>query len=360
MTIPRSPGDCRAVIYGASLGSRGGTGVYLARLLRGLIEAGEDGVMVAAGGRLAGLREALSLPRAGSSGKVVDEMILAPIAASRMKGAPVHMPAFTGCAPPGAASLLTLHDLAFLAHPGWFPPLRRLYYRLVFPRSARSADIVMADSAFTASEAARLMGLDPAKLRVVPLSSGSGGSGDAGRGRRKLTGGGPYILSVSTIEPRKNIPALLDAWKGIAAARPGMTLVVAGRWGWGPAETRRRLCSMPGVLWTGPLGDSDLADAYAGAELLVYPSLYEGFGLPPLEAALEGTPSVLGPADALREVYHDVAAAFCGGSPGSIRDAVLDALESRREPSALRDFARGLSDRAMAGRVAGIYREAGG
>lgn len=334
--------------------------MYLARLLRGLIETGENGVRVAAGGRLTGLREALSGARGGSRRKVIDEMILAPVAASRMKGAPVHMPAFTGCAPPGTPSLLTLHDLAFMANPGWFPPFRSFYYRLVFPRSARSADIVMADSAFTASEAVRLLRLDPVKLRVVRLSAGPGGSGDGERGRRRLCGGGRYILSVSTIEPRKNIPALLEAWEGISAARPDLSLVVAGRWGWGPGETRRKLGTMPGVLWTGSLDDPALSDAYAGAELLVYPSLYEGFGLPPLEAALEGTSSVLGPAEALREVYGDVAAAFCGASPESIRDAVLEALESRRDPSALRDFAGGLSDGAMASRVADAYREAGG
>lgn len=122
-------------------------------------------------------RDALSMDRiAGGFAKAVDEFLLSPRAASSARGAPVHLPAFSGRPPSGSPVVLTLHDLAFMAHPAWFPLLKGLYYRLHFPRVARRADLVMADSSFTAGEAVRFLDLSPSRLRVVPLSPG-GSSG---------------------------------------------------------------------------------------------------------------------------------------------------------------------------------------
>lgn len=314
---------------------------------------------VAIGGRLLDLREALACRPHGGHRKVLDEFLLAPSLARYLPGSVVHLPAFSGRAPASSPVVLTLHDLAFMADPSWFPLVRRIYYRLHFPAAARRADLVMADSEFTAHEAERLLAIPRERLRVVPLSSGRM-QGDGVRARKRFTGGGPFILSVSTIEPRKNIPALLEAWKGIRLLRPGLSLVVAGRWGWGPRSTRNALESAEGVIWTDSLGSGELADAYSGAELLVYPSLYEGFGLPPLEAAAAGIPSVLGPAAALEEIYRPSGSTFCDGSPGSICEAVLEALEKPRDPDGLNAFASGYSDEAMARRAAAVYRELAG
>ena len=349
------------MIYGAALGSRGGTGVYLSRLLDGFVELDAPGIRVAVRGRLMSPHDALSMdPIAGGFAKALDEFLLSPRAASSERGAPVHLPAFSGRPPSGSPMVLTLHDLAFMAHPAWFPLLKGLYYRLHFPSVARRADLVMADSFFTAGEAVRFLGLSPSRVRVVPLSPGRKPRGCASRARARFCGGAPYVLSVSTVEPRKNFPALLEAWTGVRAVRPDLRLLVAGRWGWGPRSTRRLLEGTPGVEWIGALDADGLADAYAGAELLVYPSLYEGFGLPPLEAALAGIPSVLGPAGALREIYAGSGARFCGAGPGSIRDALLEALETRTDPGVLREFAGRFSDPGMARAVADVYAEAEG
>jgi glycosyltransferase involved in cell wall biosynthesis len=361
VTTQPSLSDCRAVIYGAALGSRGGTGVYLSRLLAGFAELDAPGIRVTVRGGLMSPRDALSMDRiAGGFAKAVDEFLLSPRAASSARGAPVHLPAFSGRPPSGSPVVLTLHDLAFMAHPAWFPLLKGLYYRLHFPRVARRADLVMADSSFTAGEAVRFLDLSPSRLRVVPLSPGRKLRGSASRARARFCGGAPYVLSVSTVEPRKNIPALIEAWRGVAAVRPELRLLVVGRWGWGPRSTRELLEKTPGVEWVGALDEDGLADAYAGAELLVYPSLYEGFGLPPLEAAQAGIPSVLGPAGALKEIYSESGARFCGAAPDSIRDALLETLETPADPEALREFAGRFSDQGMARAAANIYTEVAG
>ncbi len=357
MTTRAPSADRGFVVYGSSLASRGGTGVYLRRLLQGFEEIGAECVSVALPGSLLSPREALlSAGRPGAL-KVFGEMVAAKRAAASAHPVLVHLPAFSGRAPRGAGTIVTVHDLAFLANPRWFPPVRRIYYRVFFPLVARRADLVITDSRFTAGELERLAGVPSGRTRTVYLSTPAQ-RGDPGRFRARLGIEGDYALSVSTIEPRKNIGALLDAWGTVAATRRDVRLVVCGRWGWGPRGILDRLRSSEGVTWTGPLGEEDLADAYSGARLLVYPSLYEGFGLPPLEAASAGVPSVLGPAGALREVYGSTGAAFCGPGPDSIAGAVLDALETERHPDALRDFASRFSNAEMARRTLECYREA--
>jgi glycosyltransferase involved in cell wall biosynthesis len=245
--------------------------------------------------------------------------------------------------------------MAHLARPGWFPPLRSVYYRLLFGRMARRADLVMADSRFTAREAVRLAGVDPGRVRTVYLSADNRPADPAPLlGRLGLETG--YLLCVGTVEPRKNIPALLDALALLREQRPRLRLLVAGRWGWGRSALRRRLSSQEGVVWVGALGRRDLERAYCGASLLVYPSLYEGFGLPPLEAARAGVPSVVGPAAALTEVY-DGAAFHAGGDPESLAETVARALESP-PPEGMERLARRLTNHRMAEAVAEVYSEA--
>jgi glycosyltransferase involved in cell wall biosynthesis len=110
------------------------------------------------------------------------------------------------------------------------------------------------------------------------------------------------------------------------------------------------------VVWPGALGGDDLERAYTGAALLVYPSVYEGFGLPPLEAARAGLPSVVGPAGALTEVYRD-AAFHSAADPASLAETVEAALESP-PPKGMEALARRLTNARMARRVLDVYAEA--
>ena len=266
----------------------------------------------------------------------------------------LHLPAFGGTPPKGIPYAVTIHDMAFMAHKEWFPPLRSLYYRLHFPKVAAGAAVIIADSDFTVSEIRKHLDL-PAHR--VYLSAPENNSDDT-LFRRTYGIKGEYILSTSTIEPRKNTGSLLKAWPSIKRKHPDLTLVVAGRWGWGQKETRRALVNTPGVKWTGSMPGRQLMSALAGARLLVYPSLYEGFGLPPLEAAASGVPFVIGPAEALKEIFDSVAAAVSGETPDSIAGAVLHALITPFDPGKLREFAGQFKDTTMAENTYAAYGRA--
>ncbi len=342
------------VIYGSALAHRGGTGVYLRRLLRGLVQLGAD-VLVAAPGGAVSPAEALRFEGWPEGvAKVFLDHAEAPGIARSAGAALVHLPAFAGRAPKGVPSVVTVHDMAYMARPSWFPLLRSVYYRLLFTRIARRARLVMADSRFTASELQRLAGLDPDGIRTVYLSADNARV-DPTPLLDRLRIEPEYLLCVGTVEPRKNIPALLDAMELLRRDRPDLRLLLAGRWGWGSRGLRRRLEVQEGVLWAGALGAEDLERAYCGASLLVYPSLYEGFGLPPLEAARAGVSSVVGPAVALREVYAD-AAFHSGGDPTSLAETVGRALEAPA-PAGMESLVETLTNERMAKAVMEVYGE---
>ena len=333
--------DRRVALYGSASGNRGGTGVYTERLLRGFALAGITGVIPV--GKAA----------SGTMARMIEEHLAIPASVRRGNYDLLHLPAFGGRPVGGVPYAVTVHDLAFMRDPGWFPPLRSLYYRLHFPRVARGASLILADSDFTAGEIGELLGLPSRRVYLSAPDT----PGDPFLFRERFGLRGRFILFTGTVEPRKNLQGLLNGWPAIRRVHPDMELVVTGRWGWGPGKTRELLRETPGVRWTGSIPEEMLRSAMAAAELLVYPSLYEGFGLPPLEAAVSGTPSVLGPARVLREVYGQVAAGFCGASPESIASAVLESLDTGHDRGALMDFAGRFSMERMARETWSRYLE---
>lgn len=329
-------------LYASSASNRGGTGVYTERLIEGFREAGIAGVIPVGQGAK------------GPLGKLLSEHFSVPRRVRKGGFDLLHLPAFGGRPAGSIPYAVTVHDMAFLARPGWFPALRSLYYRLHFPGIARRASIIIADSDFTRREIKDHLGLDSVR---VYLSAPANLSSDT-LFRSKYGVKGRYVLYTGTIEPRKNVGALLRAWPGIHRVHGNLTLVVAGRWGWGDPGVRNSLLTEEGVRWVGSIPREDLNSATSGAELLVYPSLYEGFGLPPLEAAAAGVPFVAGPAETLSEIYAGVAAGFCTAEPDSICRAILEAIDTESDPEGLRDFARGFSMETMARNTWDCYRKA--
>ncbi|MBD3369901.1 glycosyltransferase [Candidatus Fermentibacteria bacterium] len=350
--------DGKAVVYGASISNKGGTGVYVRRLLEGFVDLGTTGVSVALGEKLMRPSEALrATPEHGTLRKLLHEHLKAPRLASSANPDIVHLPAFGGMSPPGFRYVVTLHDLAFMDRPSSFPLVRSLYYRALFGRLARGATLVMVDSDFTGSEAERLLGVASDVVRRVYLSTDDYARPPA-LFRERFGVEGDYLIYVGTVEPRKNVGSLLEAWRKASASLSVRHLVVAGRWGWGRTKLRSLLETEPGVVWTGELEEPMLRSAVTGARLLVYPSLYEGFGLPPLEAASAGVPSVIGPAEALREVYGEIAIRARAGDADSISVAVSRALDSKVDPEKLREFASRYNPAGMSARVLEVYGEA--
>ena len=207
----------------------------------------------------------------------------------------------------GLPAVLTAHDMAIYRHPEWFPGGQTLSTRLVVPRSMQRADAIVAVSASTARDVSELFGVEDGRLEVVP-------EGVSGRFqpmpaerlddvRRRLGLPGRYILFVGTIEPRKNLPTLLDGWSRMRGRPP---VVVAGTWGWRCEDVRERLERLaPEVRVLGPVSGDDLPGLYNLAACLAHPAWYEGFGLTPLEAMACGVPVVASGVSSLPEVVGD-------------------------------------------------------
>jgi glycosyltransferase involved in cell wall biosynthesis len=200
------------------------------------------------------------------------------------------------------------------------------------PRFLRAADVIIAVSECTRRDAVRLYGIDQAKIRVVyegvnprfrPLDDRE--QLEALRHRYALPA--RFLLYVGTIEPRKNLPALFEAFKQIGL--PGVKLVIVGKKGWLYDETFARLQALGlerEVVFTGFVPDDDLPGLYTLAEAFVFPSLYEGFGLPVLEAMACGTPVITGNVSSLPEVMGDAGILVAPGDVGGLVTALKRVL----------------------------------
>ncbi|MDB5308708.1 MAG: glycosyltransferase family 1 protein [Gemmataceae bacterium] len=207
-------------------------------------------------------------------------------------------------------TVVTVHDLSVLLHPEWHPADRVAFHERHFRRGVMGADHVVVVSESVRGEMIDLLGLSPD--RVTTVHNGIGGqfrpqpATAIAATRRKLGLPPRYLLAVGTIEPRKNIHTLLRAFCALPVeARAACPLVLAGGWGWksGPerdlfeTEARHR-----GAIHLGYVDDADLPSLYAGAAALLYPSFYEGFGLPPVEMLACGGGVIASTAAAVWEV----------------------------------------------------------
>jgi glycosyltransferase involved in cell wall biosynthesis len=243
-----------------------------------------------------------------------------------------------------ARGILTVHDLAFLMRPECADERLRAYLEEVVPRSVRRADFIIADSENTRNDLVVLLGVQPASIAVVP-----GGVEERfapvtdveqlRRARRQLgVGDSPFVLAIGVIEPRKNLNRLMDAFfalKERGAVPADLKLVLAGGKGWlfdGIFEHHAASPIRDEILMPGFVPDELLPAIYSAAEVLAFPSLYEGFGLPILEAMACGTPVVASRASCLAEVAEGAALMV---EPTNV-DGLSSALEQVLTDTALR------------------------
>ena len=250
----------------------------------------------------------------------------------------LHVPGHRGPLLSAAPLVVTIHDLAVLRHPEAFNRWTRTYSRTFLPRLARSATRVIAVSQFTAREAVELLGIEEERVRVIPhgVEAPFEPEGEAAEG--------DYVLAVGTLEPRKNLPRVV-----LAADRAGVELRVVGAPGWGEV----------GVESAGFVSDDELARLYRGAACLVYPSVYEGFGLPVLEAMACGTPVVTSRNTALAELAGEAAVLVDPLDVDAIAAGIAEAARRREELRAAGlDRAHSFTWEAAAHATAKTYREA--
>jgi glycosyltransferase involved in cell wall biosynthesis len=265
-------------------------------------------------------------------------------------------------APPARVPVVVMvHDLTFIRFPELCTPVTLRYGDLV-RRAVRRGAIVHTPSEFVAAEVRAELAV-PAD-RVVAIHSGVArvAGGDAAAGARRA-GGKRYVLALGTIEPRKNLPALVRAFAAVAATDPEVRLVVAGPEGWGAEQFRTavdRVAARDRIVRLGWVGPNDRRDLLAGASVFAYPSRYEGFGFPPLEAMAAGVPVVAGDAGALPEILGDAAALVDPDDDDAIAAGITRLLDDRAARDQL--IARGqervarYSWTATADAVTALYR----
>ncbi len=206
----------------------------------------------------------------------------------------------------GTPALLTVHDLSFLRHPETFPEALRAYLERAVPRSVARADHILADSHATRRDLIELLGAAPDKVTTLHLGVSASFSPKPGPNERaRLSarydlGAKPYVLAVGTVQPRKNIRRLIDAMDALADSHD-VTLALAGQPAWLSDPILEAAAARDYVRVLGFVADEDLPALYRQAEVFAFPSLYEGFGLPPLEAMACGTPVVASNASSVPE-----------------------------------------------------------
>ena len=247
-----------------------------------------------------------------------------------------------------ARSVFTLHDTAYVHHPEHYLPRNRIYLQRMVPRFLEHADRVIVVSEHARREAVGIYDLDPGRVDVIPEGvderfrpDPDPTAVDAVRRRYGLPE--RSILYVGTIQPRKNLTTLLDAFARVREHHPDLALVVAGEKGWLFRSFFDRLRALglgSSVVVTGHVPDEDLPALFGSAVVFAYPSLFEGFGLPPLEAMACGLPVVCSDATSLPEVVGDAGILV----PPLDVDAWVAALDRLLEdPAAREDLrARGL------------------
>jgi glycosyltransferase involved in cell wall biosynthesis len=328
---------------------RGGVGRYLDDLVPALAATSLEVVVVAQQRDVAGFAAAaprarvVAAPAAASRRPVrmLWEQTALPLLARRTRSDVLLSPHYTAPALSPVPIVVTLHDATFFSHPGLHTPLKRRFFRAATRLAVRRAAALVVPSRATRDEVVRFAGGDPGRFVVAYHGVDADrfhpvGAAEVARARAAAGVPGPYVAFLGTVEPRKNVPALIRGWVAAVEGLPAPpALVIAGARGW-DAEVDAEVERVPAHLQlvrTGYLPLADLAGFLAGSEVVAYPSLGEGFGLPVLEAMACGAAVLTTDRLSLPEVGGD-AVAYTGTAADEIAHALRDLLadpERRRE-----------------------------
>jgi glycosyltransferase involved in cell wall biosynthesis len=314
--------------------ARTGIGNYLRGMLAGLAEAGaNEHELVAFGpsgprgrGRireaLAGLPVELRLPLLPHVARTAWSRA-GRLAIERVVGALDVFHFSDWMYPPqrGGVRATTVHDLVPVRFPEWVQPETLRMHGRKYEHAARSCERVFVNSRFTAGEVVELLGVPEERVVVAypgidPRFHAEGVSADLG---------GPYVLTVSTLEPRKNLPALVEAFTLLRQRRPELTLAIAGLEGW-----EEKPLAAEGVSLLGFVSDDELARLYRGALAFAYPSRFEGFGIPVVEALASGVPAVVSSHPSLDEASGGATLRADPDDPEAFAGALEEALAAPR------------------------------
>ena len=344
---------------------------YSVELVRALLALGEPIDVIALGG----LPESVptGVARVSESAHPPSNagwtLVGLPRTASRAGVDLIHAPAYTAPFWAGVPVVVTIHDVSYESHPEWYPYRRDWLRRYFYRRSATGATCVLTVSAFSASEIASAYGIERSRITVTPLGVHATFGVGAPHPAVILPPGvrEPFLLHVGDLHERRNLPMLVDA---MLAARgrsdaSEVSLVVAGV-DRGVSHRLRARAAEGGapdaVVVLGPVDDDQLRALYRGATALVYPSFYEGFGLPLIEAMASGTPVLASREASIPEVLAGAGMLLDPRDVAAWRDAIVRIVHDRSLRDDLR--ARGLARaatftwRRTAQLTLDVYREA--
>lgn len=267
-----------------------------------------------------------SLPSSGSVGHLWEQVVLP----WHLHGALLWSPGNTG--PLAVANqVVTIHDAATLEHPEWFSRSFAQGYRMLLPSLIQRVRLVITNSEFSKQRLLAHSQVAAEKIRPIPLGVSTNfrpvDSEELARIKLKYCQVRPYFLTLGSLEPRKNLNRLLAAWALLGDKCKDFELLIVG----GKGKIFRQSCfgDIPStVRFLGYVDDLDLPALLSGAMAFVYPSLYEGFGLPPLEAMACGTPVVVGRAAALPETCGDAALYVDPWSVEELAECLLNLLDN--------------------------------
>ena len=254
-----------------------------------------------------------------------------------------HGPHYTMPMRGAEPAVVTVHDLTFFDHPEWHERSKVIFFRRMIAAAARRATVLVCVSEFTASRLRALCspvgqivvvphGVD--HDRFAPVAAASDEVRLASHGVRS-----PYVAFQGTLEPRKDVPTLVRAFARVARARPDLQLVVAGGDGWGANAVRAEITRSgvaTRILRPGYLDHTTVAALLRHADVVAYPSLQEGFGLPALEALASGTPLVTTRGSAVEEVVGDAALLVEPGDVEGLACALAAVLDNQATATRLR------------------------
>lgn len=239
----------------------------------------------------------------------------------------------------GVPVVASVHDVSFLEHPEFFSAARAAQLKWTVGRTVRSAARVITPSEFSQKAVARWYGLDPEEVAVVPIAVSKAFRASNRvqaweRISRKHALGGPFVVHVGDLQPRKNQIGLIRAFEEVVVNNPQLPhwLVLVGKGKFHAAEVHeaaRRSRVAERIRFTGYVDDEELRQIYSAADLFVFPSLYEGFGLPILEAMACGCPVACSKATAMPEVADSAAILFDPRSVSEMARAMQDLLLDR-------------------------------
>lgn len=333
----------RVLFNASSLPERpAGAGVYAIQLARALSSVPGVEVIAAAPRPLAGV-EWLEVPAGDPLRRFAWELRSLGGAMARSEADLYHGTHFYTPRRSLAPRVATIHDLTFFRLPRRYRFAHRQYYRAI-ACSARWAERVIVPSRAVASDAVRYLGLAPERIRVIPEAPRDGlapaSPGEVEATRRRLGLEQPYLLCLGTAEPGKRAVDAIRALPAVHERHPGVVLALAGHAGRlsGALQREAQRVGVAGsVRFLGYVPDDDLAALFTGAEALLFPSLFEGFGLPPVEAMACGTPVIAAREPAMDEVLADGAVFVASRDPlGIAREAcaIIGDRSWRRELSA--------------------------